>query len=778
MTEELESSSLSPSLDFPLDDTFDVDDILGLAESPTETFDRYATTNAVHMEIQENAKLPTFNLPVDRRNSSVVSSREAQQCSPTTRRELDELVRLSEKDVSLSEVFLKSTDRSSQNMNYSSAGALLGNAGDYVGQKNDSYRIPDAQLQKTNHNHGQLPPSSQKVNDISDPLAYKHNGSIKKLPIQSITLPTETPLTSNRNESINNPPLQSATAPTEMLSLPSLASEGPPALAAAVATAAAIALQTPTSNPVVIPTTSAKLPDRKKPDSSHSLPTSIASSTNASRTNPQPAPVPYMYPPARSVTARPSPLPYSRLNAVMKVPTPQMVDATKRRSQFGFGGNHQIPSVPMPPKRVSYNAKKSKKVKAQPIVTVPLQHATNSGPAYERKKQRAKNARVKLNESIERLAIALSLAGSQSQHRLLSLPNDGDPRVSEVMKECVEIAESAKKWDRPEFVGTAATLIQGLNSQCEVLMAEVMRLQQTNGHKRVVDEPAASPATSREQNGKRRKVLDTSKNANDVRLQLFRDEKILESIGRFLDPQSLLRCQRLTRTIRKFFTLDSLWLSLCVQRFGPIHVRQWKEKFFDDNNEQEVDSLVLYRKMDAANVKPVIGSLPIIAETRMENKISAWVNIIERSNGETYRSVQQLNENGSTRFSSLPVAELRLFIQNTGCSNAIRIKEQSIFVDASTRRRGEEWQEITHDARFEKRVLDSQEVPISPSEKEKENNMMVTLPLYKTATIVVFVHCKGCSTTSKFQRRANFTKVYLQMNGITIPLVIPFFRDS
>lgn len=39
-------------------------------------------------------------------------------------------------------------------------------------------------------------------------------------------------------------------------------------------------------------------------------------------------------------------------------------------------------------------------------------------------------------------------------------------------------ADDAKKWDRPSFVGSAASLIQGLNAQCEALMREVQTLHE------------------------------------------------------------------------------------------------------------------------------------------------------------------------------------------------------------------------------------------------------------------------------------------------------------
>ena len=104
-----------------LEDLFSI----GSHEQPTSPLappgqNTYNPSNAVHMELQENAKLPTFNLSVDRTNSVAAG----------TKNDLDEIIRLSETDVNLTEMFLRSRDRSSMNMNYNSAGALLS----YIGE--------------------------------------------------------------------------------------------------------------------------------------------------------------------------------------------------------------------------------------------------------------------------------------------------------------------------------------------------------------------------------------------------------------------------------------------------------------------------------------------------------------------------------------------------------------------------------------------------------------------------------------------------------------------
>ena len=96
--------------------------------------------------------------------------------------------------------------------------------------------------------------------------------------------------------------------------------------------------------------------------------------------------------------------------------------------------------------------------------------------AYERKKQRAKDARVKLNEAIEELSIAIQLAGTQSEQRAAVFSDDEKVRAH--LQEGVNVAQSAKKWDRPGFVGSAAKLIHNLNAQSQCLLQKVVELQQ------------------------------------------------------------------------------------------------------------------------------------------------------------------------------------------------------------------------------------------------------------------------------------------------------------
>jgi hypothetical protein len=516
------------------------------------------------------------------------------------------------------------------------------------------------------------------------------------------------------------------------------------------------------------------------------------------------------------------------------------------------------------------------------------------GDAYERKKQRAKDARVKLNESIERLSVAIALAGTQSRERRQQWQDVVDSPFHEtflhILNDCVECAESAKKWDRPSFVGSAASLIQGLNAQCESMMREIMRLREDNGTGGVggagpslhlsttmpstvpgtttLIPPTGSTIVSTESNclevteagpgggtvvpppsagvdgvrmtdptslkrpadmtstgggndscTKRTKMtIDSSASSTAVTVNnpvwtegssavgmdknngegsgnnkdstaVWDNSKLRNRIISFLDPLSLLRCQRVNKTMNVSAQLEDVWAHICTARFGFFNVRQWRAKLDDDEEGIQAPSSTLYRSMDRANVMGTFQheGLFLLGEVRLPNKVSAWVFLVERSNGETMRSVRRRPDMpGNGMYTTLPIVELRTVVQNTGIVNeAIIIREQMQSVDASTRRRGEEMIEVDWDTRFAKRVLNLDGSPYkSPNEAALSGCLtrpaeMCRLRLFDSVVFTTFIHAKGCSTNSKFVQRANFTKILVAMDsGVTVPLVVPFPRDS
>jgi hypothetical protein len=616
--------------------------------------------------------------------------------------------------------------------------------------------------------------------------------------------------------------------------------------------------------------------------------------------------------------------------------------AANQKSQYGFGGNHTVPSVPAPPPQQQWTVKNPldsrynkagntatgslnlgarpsfqstsnvggpklpmqvqpgaaaakaaaaassllyKKIPPPPIAATMPHDAmddtnNNSGTSYERKKQRAKDARVKLNESIERLHIAMGLAGSQSKQRIEQLKNgsllmtDLRHKSIQINEECARLADQAKKWDRPSFVGTAASIIQSLNAECESLMLELYSMQAMRNVQQLQlhGQPQQQPAevlSNNIMNGQDRShhiselsgdqmshpprtypaLLDTSKgvsaastNTSFVPSPTSRpdnkrrehpseslpigspskrqrgtqqdgsgtdlssspgtntdDDTIVDetiifySVAKLLDPVTLCRCRTVSKKWSELpgFIDHDLWLSLAVKRFGFYNVRQWTEKLEDvDNGGGKVPGMILYKEMNSANVMPhfVHEGLSLLGDAMIPGRASGWVFLVERSNGETLRSVRQEPSGAegavSTTYESRPVVELRIMIQNTGMgTQPILLKNQVVAVDVSTRRSGGEMKEIDWDNRFRKvvRNLDGTvrrpRTNVNTSGNAGTGEIICQLDLFETAVIEAHINARGCSTTSKFQQRSNFTKLLVTLDGTTVPLVIPFLRD-
>ncbi|KAL9183916.1 hypothetical protein ACHAXT_004772 [Thalassiosira profunda] len=503
--------------------------------------------------------------------------------------------------------------------------------------------------------------------------------------------------------------------------------------------------------------------------------------------------------------------------------------ATVQRSKFGFGGDHRVPGVPAPPPSVSGRSAGAPGA-APPATSVSddanLPEKVGNVIAYERKKQRAKDARVKLNDAIEELAVAIDLAGSQSKERFNYVskttgtnsghithgqPPSGPPQhpLARLMDETIQQASDAKKWDRPTFVGLAANVIHSLNAQCEGLMREVAQLRKVaiaNGTAADFSElqynPSGAPvpgqAAKRQKlgPGKARQQFHAATLSPSGASQVLKDQQtrliirlaletpnVLKNAASYLDARSLSRslCVSKRWRIQNIFQNPNLWLDLCVKRFGASATRKWQEA---DENQHRTNA-VLYRAMSEKNVQPYCpkeGTLAL-GGASLDGLVSCWVSLMDRSNGETYRSVRQIKtQGGETResYGSLPVVELRLLVQNTGhAEGAIIIPDQEFCVDASTRRKGEKMLEVNSDDRFKRQVLHIERRPSIDgkpvSEQDKPlTNELCHLGLFECAVISVHVHARACSTTTKFCQRSKRTQLLVSIDGTTRPIPIPF----
>ena len=955
--------------------------------SPTQT---YPSWNAVHMEVQSNAKLPTFNLSVNRSNSlgglqipaprgrrsygprrrvktadstasssaaSSVSGNEAvdattakgasqPEVAPSspipklrhntldpslkldnaTSEAIDEILRLNENDMNLSEMFFDE-DRSSAALAYSCHGGIPRSYDiPKIDSKNSLDDVASAtNVEKIKNETKTMAPPGHRM-PLQPKLYYTRQ---KPLPIPGLT--PERNNAASRTGEANQTNVNSATT-TNLTMAQAIAT------AAAIATtsdssggtmekstAAALSMQPTkvsqaggvrsTTAPIPSPATAAAagpsmnvvsaqnrqpaanlphtapqsigqttiIPPRSHPPQTQvqsAVPTTYLRAATAPQVSGKPPSGtqynPSTHQPKQSVS-RPITISHAAAHATTKA---SLAYAQSQRSSYGYGANHRVVGVPAPPPNSKGYPKQQHPVRLRthPVTGapyVPMYTTTTptyklkptaaspapasakpkidkekktavdtEDPAYERKKQRAKDARVRLNESIEELGIAIELCGSQSRERLHNLsyavPPPTDPAavppitpLQKVMIDTTAQAENAKKWDRPAFVGLAATLIHGLNAQCEGLMREVLQLRRErdiwrhHNARNSLETGNVSPDTSSYHYGpcpigsssaevteplfKKQKldedglssisgktIVCNDTSAEEQRIKVVKMvsscPKILNAVAQFLDPPTLCTCLCVSK---EWISLDifqnqQTWLGLCYKRFGSWSVRKWEG---DEDDEEEVSashaspSMDLFCRMAESNVKPFCsldGSI-YLGGASLDRSVSGWVSLVERSNGETSRSVlltKIVNGESHQYYSPIPVVELRILVQNIGYSDgAIHIPDQQFSVDASTRRKGEKLLEVTADERFKRQILhlektNKQELHNIAEKKSSLGPEMCQLNMFEYAVLSVHIHARGCSTTSKFCHRGKNIQILVSINGTTRPLVIPISGHS
>jgi len=836
--------------------------------------------NAVHMHVQENARIPNYNHPVDRSNSS------ASKPFPRNTYNSNALVASkTEQDNSMAEIFLSSESgyRKSLNQTYEVLGSLTTEDSNVQKEIDELAAVsvdptPWSEMQDRIHIEEERNKNPEYLQTHQYHQQQQQQAVTKPTSERTTPEPTVAVINSHQGSYYPNGRQDQPSIP-ELLPPPetsqersfghnSIAGQEVSRMAEAIATAAAIARTNKVPNAVDGSTVSTENQSKAPTISSEKLYTYDTGLSNSAQSQPA-STKSYFTDNGKTSTHHryhrqrlaANQHPHAAAHVVSRA---SVLAAANRKNQYGFGGDHIVPSVPAPPsirssnqpalrkKTVRKNKQISKKTTAKTSIKPQVSssylpsnfsnvvHPTytaenNSGSAYERKKQKAKDARVKLNESIERLSIAVSLAGSQSTARIEQLQNlttttNYRQKSITVNQEGIKLAENAKKWDRPSFVGSAASIIQSLNAQCESLMAELGAMSQmleaskrnhescsrnataeSEGLTRDVSTDAnnnevsgsiskqAESPTSHQMHKRHQPPIDTVKDnqSPNKRLRLVskeskdllsNDEVLFGSVARMLDPVSLCRCACTNKLWKEMnaFKDEKIWLNLAVKRFGFHNVRKWSENLKDGDCE-EITNKFLYEEMNTSNVMPHFSQegLSFLGNGKIQGKLSGWVFIVERSNGETLRSVKRAPSSGTSGgvgYQSRPVVELRIVVQNTGMANRpIILKPQKIGVDVSTRRRGGEFEEIDWDDRFKKNVrnLDGTiRTPSNDSLKNGSHDNLCSLGLFETAIIEVHTNARGCSTISKFRQRSNFTKILASLDGTTVPMVIPFLKHS
>lgn len=795
--------------------------------------------NAVHMEIQENAKIPnTYNVPL-RRNPADHGSNF-----------MDEIMKLSEEDLILTEKFLGSEYRLSKTAAYSNAGALLSSIGSKVESMGSVF------LQnKTHQGHENTTAGGGDADDdggATADIACSKNGEKETpksccFPRPRQDLEREPKNIEGKESSCQNIKdgvhQDRATKPSVVPSvLPSYHAYG-----RSIPLPIPTKLETSPLHPVSRGANSTQSSSSSSSVSSQTMQSIQSDKSKESSKIFKPKPIvggATKKDVVRSSHSRrlmgPGPPPNNTNHNLSKNPNglqptttapstaPCILEATKKRSQFGFGGNHSVPSVPLPPKVTRQKEQNNDTCsRNKPIPTIQSKSLATEGASYERKKQRAKDARIKLNESIERLSLAMNVAGTQSKERIKvekgwsKLPK-GKSHTDEVtcsnllsiMEQVCKTAEDAKKWDRPSFVGTAALMVQSLNAECEGLMRELVKLRKEKlqwmdsnmkscvcGKRKMdqlVDSNNISDSGSFDNNDdelddsfrKRRKI---SMMESEINIEcVFQHDSIVLKIGEFLDPCSIIRTTSVSSSWQfrlSCLRSDAIWSSLCYKRFGSARVREWQYLKMDEdsmvwneciNTSLERNFMLdLYKDMNSLNLKPKChfeGDL-YLGGGMINNSVSAWASLVDRSNGETRRSVMTVGSAGEVKYVSLPIVELRILVQNIGISDGtISIPDQIISIDASTKRsKGAEMFEITSDDRFKKRLINLDGTSRNSSTTTSTGVKVLTeLGLYESTIICAFIHTTSCPTTQKVKTKAKFVKVLVNVRGTTVPLVIPF----
>jgi len=287
-------------------------------------------------------------------------------------------------------------------------------------------------------------------------------------------------------------------------------------------------------------------------------------------------------------------------------------------------------------------------------------------------------------------------------------------------------------------------------------------------------------------------ALVTDQGKRDNFSNIVNHDPVLLSLASFLDPLSLTRCVHVSKywAAIEQFKCDHIWSNLCKKRFGDDKLNFWVNSISKSLRPgKTVRNIDLYERMHEANIQPrcpVQGNVSV-GEGKVKG-VSAWASMTERSNGETLRSVRTFPSNDSanrkqtsekdpfgkhSEYTPLPVVELRIVIQNTGNQESVVVPDQTISVDAGTRRKGEEMKEINSDDRFSKSILNLDGYQLDDSHIKKSGEC-VHLKLFDSVVLVVHIHARGCSTISKFCTKSNFTKILVSVNGLTVPLLIPF----
>jgi hypothetical protein len=402
----------------------------------------------------------------------------------------------------------------------------------------------------------------------------------------------------------------------------------------------------------------------------------------------------------------------------------------------------------------SFVSQQTQSIQSLPIVSS-FQELSNE-VAYERKKTRAKNARMMINESIDKISVAISAAGMQSKERhdqIVQIEQEKDSlflknimedfasqrtasspssvadysHVKSVLTNCVAIAEGAKKWDRPSFMESSASMVQAMDAQCESLMRELVScheqimemtkyiqqieskslpqvtknsfdlepqlgnlglqerilrkagkhaLNENNLESNIIKKPSKRYRVVCENDSNQVKSIELRK--DDIISAVMAERKVMNCIMQYLDTATKAKCLlRVSKSWKRgeYFDIDPLWCDMCSTRLlssntaTDVHTHD-KLKRVPCLSSSET----MFWRMYTAKVMPRFfksSNMVYLGEGQIAGKALGWTFLVEPSNSETTRSVRPPPRHllkgqnlASDETTLLPVVTLWTIVQN------------------------------------------------------------------------------------------------------------------
>ncbi|GMH61741.1 hypothetical protein TrRE_jg4990 [Triparma retinervis] len=236
-----------------------------------------------------------------------------------------------------------------------------------------------------------------------------------------------------------------------------------------------------------------------------------------------------------------------------------------------------------------------------------------------------------------------------------------------------------------------------------------------------------------------------------------------QHVAYFLTPACLGKMRTLGRTFRYAapFLSDSTYRQLSVSRFGS----KIKTSSVARLSTPWVDK---YRLLISKNTPPTSLIFPRQMGSSLSPSPTAWVTMVERSNGETNRAVLQENK----QYKALPVVLMRVLIQNT-TAQVLTVNDQLVSVE-SNNASIPSFVEVRSDPRLTKVYKDLSGKPY----KKVGQDDSVSLRMFESVIMEVNLHCQHCPNETRFLQYAKRMNLIVGIDGTRTVVEIVFFPSK